>query len=213
MNARLKEIYSNLPECDVFADIGCDHGYMTLMMLKGDKCKRAIISDVSKMCLSKAENLLQDYVDEGRVESVVSDGFDNVPPCDEALIAGMGGEEIISIIERAKSLPENLILQPMKNTDKVRVASLKAGYRVVKDYVFFNDGKFYDLLVLKKGEDSLTEEEINFGRTNVIERGSAFKAQLRQKIEKYKVYLSQDNLSEQVKTDMLSEISKMENYV
>lgn len=213
MNARLKEIFSNLPKCKVFADIGCDHGYMTLMALKADKCERAIISDVSEKCLNKARALLKDYIEEGRVQSIVSDGFDNLPPCDLSLIAGMGGEEIISIIERAKTLPEKLVLQPMKNVDKVRVASLKAGYRVVKDYVFYHAGIYYDLLVLEKGEDFLTEEEIAFGRTNLQEPGSAFINQLKQKIEKYRTILSREKISDEIKTDMLSEISKMEKYV
>ncbi|MBQ4098436.1 MAG: SAM-dependent methyltransferase, partial [Clostridia bacterium] len=38
MNRRLEEIFSVIPKCEVFADIGCDHGLMTKAMLVSGKC-------------------------------------------------------------------------------------------------------------------------------------------------------------------------------
>ena len=213
MNSRLERIFSVLTECDVFADVGCDHGYMAKAMLDSGKCKRVIISDVSEKCLKKAQDLLADYAKSGRVTSVVSDGFEKVGPCDLALIAGMGGEEIISIIEKAKSLPERLVVQPMKNTDRVRVAVIKAGYAVEKDFTFICQGKYYDLISLKKGKDSLTREEIEFGRTNINEPTEDFKKIISDKISKLREYLESDTMSDKTKQDMISEIEKLSKYV
>ena len=78
MTERLKEIFSNLPNCSVFADIGCDHGYMAQAMIVSGKCKKAIIADVSAKCLEKAQTLLADYIQKGLVTSAVSDGFERV---------------------------------------------------------------------------------------------------------------------------------------
>ena len=121
MTDRLRKIFDYIAPCAVFADIGCDHGYIAHQMIKSGKCSKVIIADVSAKCLSKAERLLTDYIDCGRAESVVSDGFDNLPDCDVALIAGMGGREIMSIINKAVTLPERLVLQPMKNAPQLRV--------------------------------------------------------------------------------------------
>jgi tRNA (adenine22-N1)-methyltransferase len=213
MNARLKEIFSNLDCCQTFADIGCDHGYMAEAMLKSGKCERAIIADVSAKCLEKAQELLKDYIDLGKVQSVVSDGFDSVGDCDLALIAGMGGEEIVSIIKKAINLPNKLVLQPMKNADKVRIQALNSGYKVIKDYVFYASKVYYDIIVLEKGQDNLTEEEIEFGRTNLVERGEAFVSQIKNKIEKYKQYATGKTVSEEIKKGMLLEIQKLSKYV
>ena len=106
MNYRLERIFSEIPPCKVFADIGCDHGYMTKAMVESGKCERAIVSDVSAKCLEKAQTLLSDYIGSGVVESVVSDGFEKVGACDLALIAGMGGEEITAILNACKNLPK-----------------------------------------------------------------------------------------------------------
>ncbi|MBQ9734800.1 MAG: SAM-dependent methyltransferase [Clostridia bacterium] len=212
MTDRLNKIFSVLPECDTFADIGCDHGYMAAAMVKSGKCKKAIISDVSAKCLKKAEQLLSSCIEQGIVKSVVSDGFDNVGSCDLALIAGMGGEEICTILSRAKVLPKTLVLQPMKNCDKVRLRAVECGYKVVYDRVFKSAGKFYDLMVLTFGEDFLTEEEIEFGRDNVKNGGADFKEMIAQKIQKMKEYSSFENVKETDRQKMLSLVEKLKKY-
>ena len=60
MTARLDELFSLLPPCSKFADVGCDHGYIAQRMLLSGKCGHAVISDISEKCLKKAETLLKD---------------------------------------------------------------------------------------------------------------------------------------------------------
>ena len=213
MNRRLEEIFSVIPKCEVFADIGCDHGLMTKAMLVSGKCERAIIADVSAKCLLKAQELLKDYLDEGRVVSAVSDGFDNLPPCDLALIAGMGGEEIVSILEKANSLPNKLVLQPMKNAEKVRRIAISLGYAIKKDYVFYSGGIFYDLICLEKGKDSITDEEAEFGRDNLKGDNEDFKKLIKIKVEKVNAYLKNPALSIEVRGEMQSELLRLKKYV
>ena len=213
MTDRLNKIYNLLPTCDVFADIGCDHGYITQAMLFGGKCQKAIIADVSEKCLDKAKQLLEEFIACGRVNAVVSNGFEKVVDCDLALIAGMGGEEIVSIMKNAKNLPPNLVLQPMKNCDKVRVFAVQKGYKIVKDLVFKSANKFYDLIVLKKGEDKLTSEEIEFGRDNIVNPTEDFKQMITLKIQRLKGYLQGENLSTSAKEEMQKSIEKLEKYV
>jgi tRNA (adenine22-N1)-methyltransferase len=186
---------------------------MTKAMLDSGKCERAIVSDISEKCLEKARVLLDDYIADGKVESVVSNGFEKVGKNDLALIAGMGGEEIISILTKAKALPEKLVLQPMKNPDKVRLTVVKLGYRIVKDLVFFAGDKYYDLMVLVKGKDSLTDEEIEFGRTNILSPSDDFKRLTRERKEKLAEYLKNENLSERSRLDMTAEMERLEKYV
>ena len=99
MTKRLTKIFEQLPTCNTFADVGCDHGYLAKAMIQSGKCKRVIISDISAPCLQKAKDLLSEELQSGVATAVVSNGFQNVPPCDLALIAGMGGEEIASILQ------------------------------------------------------------------------------------------------------------------
>ena len=88
---------------------------------------------------------------------------------------------ICDILRSADFLPERLVLQPMKNAEKVRRKALKLGYKLIKDYTF-KDEKFYDLIVCEKGEDFYLEEELEFGRDNLRQRGQAFRQVLQNKI-------------------------------
>ena len=213
MTERLEIILAEIPSGTVFADIGCDHGYVAKAMICSGKCKKVIISDISAKCLAKAEELLKNELADGRAESVVSNGFTNLPRVDVALIAGMGGEEISSIIENAKELPENLIIQPMKNADKTRVKAVECGYKIIKDRVFRSVGKFYDLIVLKKGKDILTEEEIEFGRDNLTGDNPAFKERIGGSIVKIEKYLKADNLSKKTRLEFTARLEKLKKYV
>lgn len=212
MTERLTIIYNEIPKCEIFADIGCDHGYIAKAMLDGGKADKVIVSDISEKCLNKARKLLKYYIENGRAESVVSDGFDRISKCSVALIAGMGGEEIISIMEKAEILPEKLIIQPMKNCDKARYRAVELGYKIEKDFVFKAGGKFYDLIVLVKGEDFLTEEEAEFGRTNVIEPRSDFIEMVKFRMEQCEKFL--ENIPDgERKKELLIQVEKLKKYV
>ena len=166
---RLQTVCGQLSPCDTLADVGCDHGYCTLYALERGLCRRAVISDISRSSLHKAEELLSSYIAEGRVESVCCAGLSQVSRnCDQVLIAGMGGEEIVKILE-GSFLPQALVLQPMKNTEKVRAFLLEKGYCLVRDFLFYDGPKHYDLLRAERGAPprAYGSLELEFGYDNI----------------------------------------------
>ena len=72
---------------------------------------------------------------------------------------------------------------------------------------------FYDLIVLEKGQDSLSEEEIKFGKTNLELRPSAFINSVKLKIENLSKVLNNGNLSESTKIQVTNQIKELEKYV
>ena len=72
---RITELYSRLRPCRLFADIGCDHGFVAELAVKNGIAEKVYISDISAKCLAKAEKLLAVHIRTGTVESYVSDGF------------------------------------------------------------------------------------------------------------------------------------------
>lgn len=175
-SARLSVICGELDECELFADIGCDHGYCSEYMLDHRLCRKVQFSDISAKCLKKAETLLAAYIKEGIAFPVVCAGLEKIDPkTDLVLIAGMGGEEIVKILSEG-FLPPKLLLQPMKNSDKVRSFLLQNGYGMQKDYTFFADGKFYDLIKASRAvkAEEYTRDMICFGRDNLLFPGKDF---------------------------------------
>lgn len=216
MTERLRLIFAEIPPCETFSDIACDHGYIAREMLVKRKCTRAQVSDISAKSLIKAEKLLADFIEKGVAQSFVSDGFDNVPQADCSLIAGIGGELICDILIRAAKtdkLPETLVLQPMKSCDKVRRTAVRLGYAVVKDFTVKADGQFYDIISLKKGKDALTAEETEFGRTNIREKPLAFKEKIQTEIHKIVSYTESGTMKRDTRKKMLENVERLKKYV
>ncbi len=202
MNKRLTTIFNALSGCLKFADVGCDHGYIAKAMLDTNKAQTVIISDISAPSLKKAEKLLSNYMGK-RAKSVLCDGLVGIDDnCDQVLIAGMGGEEIISILKCSPFLPQKLVLQPMKNVDKVRKSLLSIGYAIKKDFIF-KDDKFYNLLVCEKGTDSYTEDEIFFGRDNLKERQADFIEFAKREYKKYSTLCEDESMPPDAKSELV----------
>jgi tRNA (adenine22-N1)-methyltransferase len=200
MTKRLQTILNHLICCKRFADVGCDHGYVARAMLETGKAERVIVSDISAPSLKKAQTLLEPYGQ--RVKAVVCDGLALVDDdCDQVLIAGMGGEEIISILSSSHFLPKRLVLQPMKNADKLRKSLLSCGYRIIKDYIF-RDDKFYVLIVAERGEDSYSEDEIFFGRDNLLSPTADFLEFAKREHEKYCTLVTSEGLSDATRAEL-----------
>lgn len=161
---RLKKILSLVPACDILADVGCDHGMIGVQALKEGKAKKVLFTDISAPSLKKAKVLAESYGLASKCEFILGDGLceRNV---DCAVIAGMGGKEILKIINDCKVLPKSLVLNPMRNTDTVR-AQLSKNYFFEYDQKIY-DKKYYDILSLTKGVDVLDCLQIRYGKTNL----------------------------------------------
>ena len=52
---RIDKIVSKIPQCDILADIGCDHGYIGVSALKQGVAKKCLFSDISAPSLNKSD--------------------------------------------------------------------------------------------------------------------------------------------------------------
>lgn len=220
---RIDTLCGLLSKTDVFADVGCDHGYCTEYMLGHGLCEHAIFSDVSKGSLAKAERLLAPYVRAGRAVSVLGDGFYGV---DESvglvLIAGMGGCEIVSILSDVKHgfMPKKFVFQPMHDGEKLRRYILENGGYIDKDYTF-EDGKFYEVIcggnVKERGqvcdERPYTDAEYEFGRDNIRQLPEAFQKRLKKLIGNIDRYLKEPNLQEESRRELLEKRARFEGVL
>lgn len=220
---RIDTLCSLLTKVNTFADVGCDHGYCSEYMLKNELCEKAILSDVSKGSLAKAEALLAPYIRAGKAVSVLGDGFFGVPnDVDEVLIAGMGGSEIISILSDRKHgfMPKRFVFQPMHDAEKLRRYIHENGGYIEKDYTF-QDVKFYDVIVggrrecIGQGcdETPYTDAEYEFGRDNLKTYPEAFTARLRKLLSSIDKYLAQPNLQDSSKEELMQRKARLEGVL
>ena len=205
LTKRLEKLVSVLPSCDTLADVGCDHGYVGIEALARGIAQNVIFVDVSAPSLEKARQNC-DVACLPRATFICRDGLGDIK-ADCALIAGMGGLEIISILSNAKFSPNQLVLQPMRNQRDVRVY-LTQNYEIVTD-VKFHDYKFYDVIVAKRCDKptKLTEMELEFGKTNLISPSQDFIDYLETELTKIKnIPIFQDDATLQAKATLLEQM-------
>lgn len=150
LSRRLHAAFLLVREGRTVADIGTDHAYLPIALVKAGKCDLAYASDIGKGPLNRAEeNIKKAGLDE-KIKTVLTDGataFENL--ADEFIIAGMGGELIFDIISRApfmKNHDVHLVLQPMTKVPTLRRLLAENGYNIEKEVLVFEDGKVYTLM-------------------------------------------------------------------
>lgn len=189
LSARLEHIVKLCDNVSCIADIGCDHGYVCAELILSNKCDKVIATDISGRSLGKAIR----FCDSLNINSYISfregDGFNVIYKQDkvkQAVISGMGGMEIIKILENNPFKLKKFILQPMRDTVKLREYLIDNNFKIVTDYIIFEDGIFYNVLKVTKGRTNLKPLEIYFGKDNFETNTKVFKEYLlteKQKLE------------------------------
>lgn len=169
LSKRLEKIY-NLVGGNIVADVGCDHGKLSHKLLSTDRCNFVYVSDISKPSLEKAEKLLSKY---NCFEAIHCDGLRGYvdKTVDECIISGMGGEEIIQIIDSSPIDIPSYILSPQKNETKVKEYMISLGFGLTYDEIVEDKGKYYHIFKCEKGKQSNIVDELDliFGRDSFSE--------------------------------------------
>ena len=130
---------------DRVADIGCDHGYLSIHLLTQDIAKSCIASDVKEQPLLSAVRNAEKYGVRDKMEFYLSDGVRNIPrDFDTMVCAGMGADTIMSILSHAPWLKDSkyrLILQCQSKRPELRQWLCDEGYRINRE-TLAKDGKF-----------------------------------------------------------------------
>ena len=159
-------VQKEAPSCDRVADVGCDHGYISIYLVQSRIAGAAIAMDVRKGPLSGALSNVQGYGLEDRIVTRLSDGLKelNVGEADTLVIAGMGGKLMERILEDGdpKALGiRTAILQPQSELSEFRMYLREKGYSILDERIVCEDGKYYfPMKVLISQNDSSVFNEV-----------------------------------------------------
>ena len=140
---------------DRVADVGCDHGYLSIYLLKKNIASYVYASDIRPGPLESAVRNTVKYGLDHRISLYLSAGVVSVPRDFDTLIcAGMGGDTIISIMEESPWLKDDgyrLILQCQSKTPMLRKYLWDNGWDITKECAI-KDGRFvYTVMEVCRG--------------------------------------------------------------
>lgn len=175
LSKRLELVASFVPKGSRVADVGCDHGYIPIELVGRGICPEGIAMDVGKGPLKRAGSHIQARGLSGKISTRLSDGLSALMPgeADSAVIAGMGGELVIHILESGRHLWDSMgqfILSPQSELEKVRYYLEENGFRIEKEDMVLDEGKYYTVMLVKRGT-------MNYGKLHWYRYGKELIAQ------------------------------------
>ncbi len=135
---RLKSCADLVDGTGTVCDVGTDHAHLCVYLIQANICSNVIASDVVDGPLKSAEQTIKRYSLNDKIKLVKSDGLKNIDlhSVSDVVIAGLGGETILSIIRNEpllKTLNISLILQPMTKAPLLRKELYSDGFEIVKE--------------------------------------------------------------------------------
>ena len=164
LQPRLHMLARLVPEGCRLTDVGTDHGYLPVALLQQGRIAAAIASDIGAEPLEHARRTAMQYGVDG-MDFRLCAGLSGVAPeeTDVIVIAGMGGETIISILQDAPWTADGqhrLLLQPMTKAAALRHWLADNGYTFTDEHLVEDKGRIYPILCVKGGVfRPLTEAE------------------------------------------------------
>lgn len=135
----------------VAADIGTDHGFLPIYLIRREICPRVIACDLREEPLKRARENIKAAGLEDQIELRLSDGLQKLHPkeASDIILAGMGGELMAGILAAASWLQNSdyrLILQPMSRAEMLRAYLFDMGFAIRQEAALFDAGRVYTVI-------------------------------------------------------------------
>lgn len=136
------------------ADIGTDHAYLPVWLVKNGVVNTALACDINEGPLSFGQETVNRYELCDNIECRLSDGLKvvNEDEVDDIVIAGMGGELIAKILSDctwAKNKDKHFILQPMTKCEVLIEYLYENGFEILEQKACECDKKHYTVMLVK----------------------------------------------------------------
>ena len=156
LKPRLDKIASLIPNGARVADVGTDHGYLPVFLCKQKQASFVIATDLNQEPLESAKAHARAHAVSDQIAFRLADGLSAVS-CDEVdtvVIAGMGGETIVHILQSAQWTQDSairLILQPQSKISMFMQFLSENGYNIQTQHLVYETGKIYTVYEVTAG--------------------------------------------------------------
>ena len=151
LSKRLQAIADMVTTGSRTADVGCDHGFVSIYLYENKIAPKVYAMDLREGPLQRAREHIEAKGFSDYIETRLSDGVEALAAgeADTLICAGMGGRlmaEILSKGHEKAAMMKELILQPQSELRYFREFLRQSGFVIVKENMIKEDGKFYPII-------------------------------------------------------------------
>ncbi len=156
VSRRLLACAAMVPRGARVADVGCDHGYLGIYLLREGLAAQVAAMDLRREPLETARRNARRFGMEGRMTFTVCDGVSALGPgaVDAVVCAGMGGDTIAGILAAcpwARDPAVAWILQPQSSGNDLRRWLGENGFAIRREALVREGGFLYTALEARWG--------------------------------------------------------------
>ena len=211
---RLKDVASLVNNCNCVADVGTDHGYLALYLVQNKICNTAYATDVAVGPLNSAIENIKKYQLEDKIKTILCDGLKKVNnDVNGIVIAGMGGNLMVDILKNRNYDYDFYVLQPNLHHYALRKYLVENNFKIIDEKTSFAHKKYYEIIKVVHGNQSLTENQLTFGPINLINRSELFINKWIEVKEKIERVLIDFKGSDEEKNRLLKEINTINEVI
>lgn len=221
LSDRLNAVIGLVSDTVCGADVGCDHGFISIELISRKVAQHMIAMDVREGPLSRAKEHIEQFGLTDKIETRLSDGVSNlkVNEADAVIVAGMGGNLVIHILESGQDIIKNMkqcVLQPQSEIEKVRAYLRENKYKTVAEEMIYEDGKYYPMMKVVPDIGSNCEVPKVYdcyGELLIKEKNPVLKKYLLHQLNKKEEILKNLSLIENTYCDRISEIKQEKQII
>ncbi|WP_073164812.1 tRNA (adenine(22)-N(1))-methyltransferase [Pseudomonas asturiensis] len=220
LSMRLERVAAQVPVGARLADIGSDHGYLPVALMRRGVIAAAVAGEVALTPFHSAQRVVRENGFENAIVVRLADGLAAIEPDDgitAITLCGMGGETIRDILDRGKvhlSGQARLIMQPNGGEQPLRQWLMDNDYRIVGEEVLRENRFDYEIIVAERtGPVAYSAEALYFGPLLLEERSPAFLAKWQRRLSQRQKTLNNFARAQAVPEDKLHDIGQQIRWI
>ena len=218
---RLERVAAHVPANARLADIGSDHAYLPVALMRRGAIAHAVAGEVALTPFTAAQRTVNENNLASLITVRLANGLMAIEPEDRITaitLCGMGGETIRDILEQGKvrlSGEERLILQPNGGEQPLRQWLMDNGYRILHEELLLENRFYYEIIVAERAEAvTYTAEQLYFGPLQMQARSPAFVAKWQRMLrQKRKTLASLEQARQAVPKQKVQEIVQQVKWI
>ncbi|MGY2377515.1 tRNA (adenine(22)-N(1))-methyltransferase [Pseudomonas sp. SDO524_S393] len=183
LSMRLERVAAHVPAGARLADIGSDHAYLPVALMRRGAIAAAVAGEVARTPFHAARRTVHDNALDQHITVRLANGLAAIEPGDGITaisLCGMGGETLRDILDSGAAHlngAERLILQPNGGEQPLRQWLMDNGYRILEEELLRENRFYYEIIVAERsGPVSYSAQELYFGPLQLQARTPEFLA-------------------------------------
>ncbi|ATQ35428.1 tRNA (adenine22-N1)-methyltransferase [Mesoplasma entomophilum] len=221
LTKRLRTIADLIDSCNVVADIGTDHAYLPITLVKEGKAKFAYAVDVNSEPLGWAKKNIKQHNCSEKMQTILSNGLDfvlkdDIKEIDVVTICGLGSTTILEIIKSDNEKIGKYIICSNTEVSNIRSWVANKKYSIsFEDYIIDSQKGYWVIIIEKNDKNLVSEKDILFGNKNFFKNNNENIKYYENEIIKFKKILNKIDKTKHHKSynDIENKITEIRGFL